>query len=301
MNKYIKIFAALLFAMALCSCEKAAYEAGGKIQVVATLFPQYDFARIIGGERMQVEKLLPWGADSHSYEATIKDIGAINNADIVIYTGEDMEPWVQNLISSARGEGTRVLDLSLGIERQYLHEEVHAHPDPHIWTSPKNAVRMVRSIEAVFAAHDGEGADYYKKNADSLVEQLIGLDAELSGVAGELSGKMLYFGGRFAFLYMFCDYGMNYMSVYDGCGEEADPGIKRINEMVAAMKKDGSKIIFCEEMSEGKIAKSIADEVGSEVLVLHSCHNLSANDAKSGENYISLMRKNIENLKKCIG
>ena len=296
------ISAILTLTLTACTAQRDS----GKLKIVTTIFPQYDFTSRIAGNRAEVTMLLPFGSESHTYDPSIKDMTAVSNADIFIYTGKQMEMWAATLLENAEGENTRVLDLSTGITlldgtSDHIHhgeESDHTHDyDPHIWTSPKNAILMANAILEALCEIDPEGREYYTENAESLKKDLADLDKKLTELSENHGGKTVYFGGRFAFLYMFSDYGFGYESAYKGCSEESEPSIKTISELTEKIKNDGAKYIFTEEMSENKVAKSIADETGATLLVLHSCHNLSRDEAMSGENYISLMNKNIANLK----
>lgn len=308
------IFTGITVALLLCSlcgCKGGEERTSPKLKVVTTLFPQYDFARTIGGDRAEVIKLLPNGGESHTYDPSVKDITEISTADIFLYTGEHMEAWAGELIKSVDSDSVDVVDLSKGIELMSISDEgghdhtlenSHSHDfDVHIWTSPKNAKIMVDTILEAFCFADSDNADYYTQNADALKRELEELDYALSELSENYDKRTLYFGGRFAFLYMFRQYGFNYRTPYRGCGEESEPGIKVIADIVSEMKSLGAQYIFCEEMSQGKIAKGIAEETGAKLLVLHSCHNISKSEDDSGETYISLMKKNIDNLKLALG
>ncbi len=307
------IFAVLLALLpTFCSCGIARND-DGKLSVVATLFPQYDFAQAIGGERATVTMLLPFGSESHTYDPSIKDITLVSNADMFVYTGESLERWAAELVENTADSGCAVLDLSEGISLlEGAGEDVHGHNgeaeksehahdfDGHIWTSPENAIVMAESIRDAYISLDPEGEDYYTDNAEGLIKQLRALSERLEKLSEIYDGRTVYFGGRFAFLYMFEEYGFNYKSPYHGCGEESEPSIRVIAEISDSMKKDDAKYILCEEMSEGKIASALASETGATVLLLHSCHNLSLDEASAGETYISLMNKNIENLERVL-
>lgn len=303
---------AVLFAvlLTLCSCG-VAHKDDGKLSVVTTLFPQYDFAQAIGGNRANVTMLLPFGSESHTYDPSIKDITIVSNADMFVYTGESLERWAAELVENTVDSGCSVIDLSKNItllegvaeddHDHESHESEHTHDfDGHIWTNPENAIVMAENIRDAYISLDPEGKDYYTANAERLTEQLHNLSEKLEKLSDNYDGRTVYFGGRFAFLYMFDACGFNYKSPYHGCGEESEPSIRVIAEISEAMKKDGAKYIFKEEMSEGKIASALAFETGATVLVMHSCHNLSLDEAKAGENYISLMNKNIENLERVL-
>ncbi len=272
----------------------------GKIKVVATLFPQYDFARNIAGERMHIEILLPAGIDSHAFDPSVSDILKMNDADMVIYTGADMESWAQTFIDAADSD-IAVLDLSEGFDMGHDHEEHgHAHEDPHIWTSPKNAMGIVVSICNAFCELDPAGAEYYRANADAYIKELQALSDTLEALSEGANDKTLYFGGKFSFHHLMVDYSFSYMTLYDGCSESAEPSAKRLTELTGLMKKENARVIFYPELSAGSAAQSIAADTGAKAVVLHSCHNLSQTEYEQGESYLSLMQKNLQKIEEAI-
>ena len=152
-----------------------------KIKVIATLFPQYDFAKKIGGDKVDVSLLLTPGTETHTYEPTPQDIINVNKADLYIYTGKYMEPWSDKIANSITSN-TQVLDASKNInlinEEQFEKEHdtidnneeesdnSHHHEyDPHIWLNPQNAIGMVKNIEEELCNIDPQNKEYYQKNA----------------------------------------------------------------------------------------------------------------------------------------
>lgn len=307
MRKILTITVLLFSVFTVFSCAEKNTVYDDKLKVVTTIFPQYDFAGKIGGEKVEVIKLLPDGSESHTYEPSIKDMTQVTNSDLFIFTGKEMEAWAFELVENSDIGKLQVLDLSQGItllegiDDTENHSEAykeHFHDyDAHIWTSPENAIKMADNICNTLCGIDPENSNYYKNNADVLKAELENLSEQMSEISKNYDGKTLYFGGRFAFRYLFEEYGLKFRCVYSGCGEETEPSIRTISEMISEMKKSGAKYIFYEEMSQGKIAKSIADETGASLLLLHSCHNLSADESEAGEDYISIMKQNIKNLK----
>ena len=142
--------AVIILATCFCGCGKSAQDSK-KIKIITTLFPQYDFAKNICGDKADVTLLLDPGVESHSFDPTPKDINNIMNCDLFIYTGAEMEPWVKTVLDSV-GESVRVLDLSDGIleakDDDNPHDaDGHSHSaDSHYWLDMKNALKMVSSI-----------------------------------------------------------------------------------------------------------------------------------------------------------
>lgn len=302
----------LLCVFLLCACGENADS--GKLNIVTTMFPQYDFARNIAGEYANVEMLLDFGVDVHSYEPTPADIIKISKADLFIYTGNEMEPWVKKLLESADIKkaidhgALHVLDLSEDEDITLLpireHEEEHFHEhgefDTHIWTSHANAVAMCNSILHSLCEIDPENEEDYRLNTCGyaiLIYRIKEMGEELKATAVR---DTVYFGGSFAFRYLFDEIGIDHVSIYEGCASHAEPSAADIAKMVDAVKESGAKYVLYDTASEKKIAEAIAAECGASVLHLHAIHNISKAEFDAGEDYRSLMKKNLETLGKAL-
>lgn len=291
-----------------------------KFKIVATLFPQYDFARQIAGDKAEVTLLMSPGVESHSFEPSPADIIKINESNLFIYTGKYMEPWAQSIIDGIENKNIRILDVSQNIildksgedeheegEEEHDHEEEHNHDegeeehsheyDPHIWTSPVNAQIMVESILKELCELDPENADYYKKNAEEYSKELAQLDTEFKEIFSSAKRNKIIFAGKFALHYFAKEYNMEYGAAFDSCSTETEPSVKTITKLIDEIKEEKIPVVYYPELTEPKVAKSISDETGVEMLLLHSCHNVSKEELKEGATYISLMKKNAENLK----
>lgn len=293
-------FCALLLALSGCAA-KGQPEEG--LRVVATLFPQYDFAREIAGERAQLTLLLPPGVESHSYEPTPADILELEKADLFLYTGEQMEPWAARILEGLKNERLRVVDVAEGIPLLDSHGQAHEGEaehgmDPHVWTSPVNAQVMVQNIAQGFSDADPEGAPLYAGRAESYCGELSGLDEQLRALVKNAKRDEVVFAGRFAFRYLFHDYGLRFTAAYDSCSDEAEPNARAVAEIVDKIRTQDLPAIYYEELIEPRVARTISEETGAEMLLLHSCHNLSRQEMEAGETYLSLMGQNIENLAK---
>lgn len=306
----------------------------GGLKVIATLFPQYSFAKEIVKDKGEVTLLLPPGADSHSFEPSPEDIININSSDVFIYTGKYMEEWADRILSSLENKNLAVVDASKGInllkpsqdepmccdedEHEHEHEdenkedkdehkedkEEHEHHhhefDPHIWTSPKNAETMVDNILAAIVEKDGANKDFYEKNAEELKAKLEKLDKDFEELAKTAKDKTIVFGSRYALRYFVDRYGFKAVSPYDSCSAEAEPSAKAVKDTIDYVKTHKVKVVFYEELTEPKLAKSIADEGNAKILLFHSCHNLSKEDFDKGVSYIDLMTQNYNNLKEAL-
>ncbi len=337
MKKIFTVILVVLLASALSGCTQnhnvsdtlENEENIEKLKIVTTLFPQYDFARQIAGDNAEITLLLPPGADSHSFEPTPADIIAINNADIFIYTGKYMEPWADKIIKSIDSDSINILDVSAGItlvkeedehehnedEEEHEHddeheedEEEHEHDeddhghsheyDPHIWTSPVMARKMTDNIAASLCYVDPDNASFYKSNAENYKTRLDELDAEFREIVSSGLRNKLYFGGKFALYYFAAEYGLEYKSAYDNCSSETEPSAQDIAQIINEIKENNVPVIYYEELTDPKVSRSISEDTGAEMLLFHSCHNVSKEDFEKGVTYLELMTQNTENLRK---
>ncbi len=282
------------------------------VTIVTTLFPQYDFARQIAGEKADVTLLLPPGVESHSYEPTPADIVKINSAQLFIYTGKEMEIWADRIINGIDNKALTVLPASEGIQLSESDEPEDIHEgeseddhqthlaNPHIWTDPSNAAVMVKNITTALTSIDPENSSYYTKNANTLLSELDKLDTDLKSLVANKKRDEVVFGGRNAFYYLLKRYSIQYKSAYDSCATEAEPSARIVAELIDEIKSKSIPVIFYEELIVPKVAKSIADETGAKMLLLHSCHNLTKDELSKGESYLSIMKQNVENLKEAL-
>jgi len=300
------------------------------IKVVTTLFPQYDFTRVLAGDRATVTLLLPPGVESHSFEPTPKDIVEISHADLFIFTGEGMEPWAASMLSGIESASLTVVDASMGIslvegeahdhegtehadadheEAEHAdadHEEEHDHEhegglDPHIWLDPLLARQMVANIADALIDADPSGESVYRANEEAYLKELDALHAAFEDAFSKVARKNIVYGGHFAFGYFARRYGLTHTSPYAGFAPDAEPTPRRIAELVDLMKESQSTTIYYEELVDPKVAEVISDATGAEMVLLHGAHNLTRDELANGASYIGIMRDNLEKLKKGLG
>lgn len=289
-----------------------------KIQVITTIFPPYDFVRQIGGDYVEAEMLLKPGMEAHSYEPTPRDIIRITESDLFLYAGGESDVWVEELLE---GNDTRVHAHSLlewvepleeeaaegmqsrGHDHDHDHEEdagVHLEEgeyDEHVWTSPANAILIVEKIRDTLSAIDPDRAGIYEENARGYLEQLRRLDSDYRQVIGEAKRHTVIFGDRFPFLYLVKTYGLDYHAAFPGCSSETEPSAATIAFLTDEVRQDHIPVVFYLELSNAKVADAIAEVTGARTAMLHSCHTLTREEMQRGENYLSLMRQNLEQLK----
>lgn len=292
-----------VFLLVGCSREKP--EPTAKLQVVTTLFPLYDFSRIIAGDRAQVSMLLPPGMEPHSFEPKPNDIIRISKAGLFIYTNPYMEPWAATIIKGIDNQNLRVVDAGQGI--RYLitapDSEEHDHGghgramDPHVWLDFANAGLIVDSILSGFVVADPPGAVLYRNNANALKTRLADLDRRYREALATCATRVFLHGGHYTFGYLARRYGLEYHSL-SGVSSESEPSAARMAAMVRQIRSSGVRHLFAEELLSPRLTETLASETGVSVLKLHGAHNLGREDFQRGVDFISLMDQNLINLKK---
>ena len=301
-----------MMAVVLSGCDSGKAGQSGKLQVVTTLFPLYDFARSIGGQKAEVAMLLPPGMEPHSFEPKPNDILRISRAGLFVFTNRYMEPWAETLIKGIDRRKVLVVDAGSGVN--YLrvsaedrHDQVHhGHSgegdqagglDPHIWLDFGNAAMMVDTILSGFVSADPGNADYYRSNATALKQQLGALDQRYRAGLQDCATRTFLHGGHFTFGYLARRYGLEYRSL-SGVSSESEPSAAKMAAMVRQIRSSGVRFLFAEELLSPRLSETLAGETGVAVLKLHGAHNLSRDEFQQGNGFIALMDRNLVNLQK---
>lgn len=430
-----------------------AQESKGKLEVVTTLFPTYDFAKQVGKDKVNVSLLLPPGVESHTFEPKPQDVVRINKSDVFIYTGKYMEPWVEDMLKGISNKNLLVVDASTGIELmseanhehgehafewagsfeldagEYVwsfakvngeyadsamkmailqtsktggdgieeveekvegllkseqlnsrkagdviapsfvsafqlnfdqskeitvfrvkiekkgtyvfftehmpaefeagdhffknsagqdmeplaqepeeehgheagesHEHGHHHggKDPHIWVDLANDQIMVDTIAKALAEKDPANSVFYLNNAKEYKVKLADLDRRFKETLSTAKHKTIIYGGHFAFGYFAKRYGLKHESPYKGFAPNAEPSPKAIAELINKLKQSGMKYIYYEELLDPKVARTIAQETGAKLELLHGAHNISKDELNRGVTFLDIMEDNLRKLR----
>ena len=308
---FVVLISLLFFAAAGCGRPTGSQDVSSdKVSIVSTIFAPYDFTRQIAGDHVDLAMLLPPAAESHSFEPTPRDIIRIQNCDIFIYVGGESDTWVQNIMDSVDTSNMKLIqimdcvetvdeEIIEGMEHEEEEEE-EAAPDEHVWTSPRNAKRIVQEISDTLCEVDSQNAAVYQQNTASYLESLDRLDASFQSVVDVAKRKTLVFGDRFPFRYFADIYGLDYFAAFPGCSTETEASAATVAFLIDKIKAEGIPVVFHAELSNQKMADTISDATGAKVLLLHACHNISKTDFESGIGYLELMNRNVENLKEAL-
>lgn len=302
----------------------------GKLKIVTTIFPEYDITRAIAKDKVDLELMIKPGVDVHSFTPTPQDIKTVQNSDIFVYGGTEHDKWVENLTKSIDMKNKKVVKLVDGIQQleeesvdgmkhehhhddkkedQHNHDHKHEKKDehnhkgeekeldPHYWTSPKNAIQMVKTITNALVEKDPDNAEFYKENAENYIKQLEGVDKELHDVVDNAKIKKVVIADRFPFRYLFKDLGLEYRALFSGCSVESTASAGQIKKMVDYVKENKIPVVYHIEMGKGELAETVAKNSGAKVKLLHSIHTVTKEDFDKGVTYIDLMKQNVEALK----
>lgn len=280
-----------------------------KITIIATNFPAYDFARAVAGETAEIKMLINPGVEMHDFEPTPGDIIDIKNSELFIYTGGESDEWIEDILGDINANKTRLfrmMDAVKIVEEEAIEgmedaeESGETEYDEHIWTSLRNAEKIVDRIKDELIEISPENKSVFEENAKNYTEKLAELDSEFQEIVANGKRDVIVFGDRFPFRYFVDDYGLDYFAAFPGCSEQTEASNKTIAFLVDKIKTEKIPVVFKVEMSSGKIAETIANETGAEILTFNSAHNISAEDFKSGLTYAKIMKNNTEVLRKAL-
>ena len=298
-----------------------------KISIVATIYPQYDWLKNILGERINdvdLRLLIKNGTDLHSYKSSAQDIAAIAGADMVVYVGGESDDWIKKALEAtpkagrvqvnlmeALGDRVKEEEIVEGMQaeeehhehaEEHHHEEEDAENDEHIWLSLVNAKILVKSLAEALAKIDTANAETYKTNATNFTAKLNELDGAYAAAVAEANNKTILFGDRFPFRYMVDDYGIKYFAAFVGCSAESEASFETVTFLAGKMDSLQLPAIITIDGSNGKIARTILEaskkSKNAQVLTLNSMQSVKENQA--GDDYLSIMKSNLEVLKQAL-
>ena len=334
MKRIASFFLALALAFSLTACTVPVEKADdGKIQIVATLFPYYDFARAIVGDRADVTLLLSPGREAHSFEPTPLDAVTISESDVFLYNGGEGEYWVDSMLDAA-GENiaviARMMDYVDALDEEYVegmqgadgHDHDHEHGshddhddhdhdheedehdsdeveyDEHIWTSPKNAVVLCRAVCDAICRADAENAAFYRANCENYCAQLEDLDARFAALCESAPRRLLIFADRFPMLYFCREYGLDYRAAFHGCSGDTEPSLATIKYLIDKVEDEDIPVVYTIDFGTKKVAAVVSECTGAAIGTIYSMQTVSRADFDAGETYLTLMERNFEALRK---
>lgn len=292
MKKILAVLTLFIFSVVLSGCANSK-EQTDKPQIYTSFYALYDFTKEIAGDNVDVYNLVPVGTEPHDWEPTVQDMVKINDGDVVFYNGLGMEGWVEKVQASIGNSGVRFEELSLGVTVD------ENGTDPHIWLAPENVKIMCGNILNVLCEIDPENKAVYEENYNSYLSELDELDKSYRDTISALPDRNIVVSHE-AYSYMCNAYGLTQTAI-DGISADSEPSPDKMKDLINFVKENNIKYIFYEELVSQKTAKTLAEETGTELLPLNPFEGLTDEEIKDGENYISVMNKNLENIKTALG
>lgn len=283
-----------------------------KLNIAVTNFATYDFVRQIAGDNVNLTFLLEPGLEAHSYEPTTKDLITIQEADIFIYIGGELERWVDKVIETSDLSNVECVCLKDMIElmpekevdgAKHEHSEEHEEKfayNEHIWTSPANAKIMIDKIAKEISKKDLENQDFYISNAEKYNKEITSLQEDIQQIINNKVRNRLVFGDKMPMQYFLDEFGLEASAAFSGCSTETEPSSTTLTYLIEKVKEEKIPVVLYIELSTGQVANIIAEEAEVETMQIQTLHNVSKDDFENGETYVSLMRRNLDVLRKAL-
>lgn len=292
----------MLFTVGCSKENKGNENSEGKIKIYTSIYPLYDFAKKVGGDKVDVTNLVPAGTEPHDWEISTSDIVNLEKADMLIYNGAGIENWTDKVISTLENKDIVYVKTSEGLDIHKIDDQDskednkhnHGSYDPHTWLSIKNAKQEMGNIKNALVKYDPDNADYYEYNYEKYAQKFDELDKKYSDKLVPIKNKTIIVAHE-AFGYLCEEYDINQEGI-EGLTPDSEPDPARMSQIIKFAKKNNVKTIFFEELVSPKVAQTIAKEINAKIEVLNPLEGLSEEQINNGEDYFSVMEKNLEAL-----
>ncbi|MCQ2466552.1 MAG: zinc ABC transporter substrate-binding protein [Clostridia bacterium] len=317
---FVLIVALLL--LPLCSCARTEFFEEGKLKVVCTIYPVYDFTCQVAGDKADVKLLVKPGSDPHSWELSTDDMLLLEEADVLIANGAGMEPWLDTCLDALDNKDINVCIASDGLDLITFgdttndafedfegsdhdddhdeHHDEHGHDhsangiDPHTWLSLSNAIKEIDAITNVLSKVDPANADYYLNNAQKYQADISSLQDEIDQYKDGLQGQTIVVSHE-AFGYICSEVGMTQMPV-EGISSDAEPDARTVSLIIDFIRANGIETIYYDSIINPSAAYVISEETGCELILLHSFGSVTSEEYNNKMSYVQAMRENYHNL-----
>lgn len=300
-----RIGVALLTVFMLAACgdvSKNEATGDGKLQVVTTFSILHDIVKNVGGNRVEIHNMVPFGTDPHEYSPLPDDIQKSAEADVMFWNGLDMETeggWFESLVESA-GKSMKdgsVYELNKGVKPLYLTSDDGSEKEvnPHSFLSPEVGIRMAENARDALIKVDPEHADTYKENTKNYIAELETVHQEYKGKIEKIPEKrrVLVTSER-AYQYMAAAYGLKEGYVWEIDTEEQGTP-EQITSLVKWIEEKNVPALFVESNVDPRPMETVSKESGVEIAgKLFS--DETGRPGKEGDTYIKMLRWNMEQI-----
>lgn len=313
MKKIICVAAVVLILLSLAGCGTENNNKNNKLNIVCTIFPIYDWTREIAGDKADIIWLLNNGTDMHSFQPTAADMIKIADCDVIIYVGGESDFWIEETLSKHKSKNRTEINLleilkdnallEETVDGMEAEEEEEDNFDEHVWLSLKNSQAFAEKIADILSEKDKPNAQKYKENAKNYTEKLKALDKDYEDAVSKADKKTLLFADRFPFRYLTEDYKLSYFAAFPGCSAETEASFKTLTFLSQKTDELSLGYVLVTESSDLKIAKTVISNTKSanqKTAVLNSIQSVDKRKAENGTTYLSIMKENLEVLKKAL-
>lgn len=257
-----------------------------KLKVCTSFYTMYDFVQKIGGDKVEVVNVVPYGVEPHDWEPNPQSLVLLENADLLVCNGMGMEGWLDKIKKSINNKDIPIIEASSGVDA--------IDTDPHVWLNPRNAKIEMMNIKEALIQLDKKNEEYYQANYEECSQEIDKLDKEYEDKLSHCTKKEVVVSHG-AFGYLCNRYGLEQISLQE-MGSEGEPTLKRISEVVKLIDDRDIKVVFGETMSDGKVMKILSRETKVRVNKLNTLESMSKDGIRRGEEYFKIMRDNLDAL-----
>lgn len=290
-----------------------------KLEIMTTLYPLADFTKKIGGTHVEVDSILPPGANAHTFEPTPKTMIKLADSDLFIYMGAGLEGFADSAAKTLKDGEVELVEASEGVtfevfqsnhdhdhndhdeeESQQSEEQHNDHGDvdPHVWLDPILAIDLADHIKSKLIQAKPEAKEDFEKNFQELKQRLEKLDQSYQHMVKQVERKEILVSHA-AYGYWEHRYGLEQISV-SGLSPTNEPTQNQIKEIIEETREHEIKYILFEQNVSTKPAKTIKKQLDLEILYLHNLSVLTEENVKNKEDYFSLMEHNLSTLQKAL-
>ena len=310
MKRLLVIIMAVMLMLTGCSTPS---KDEGKVSIVTTIFPLYDWIREItyGINDVEITLLQDSGADLHNYQPTVADIVKVSECDIFVYVGGESDKWVEDALKTAVNPDMKVINLmdvladrlfveeeKEGMEKED-HREEEAEYDEHIWLSLKNARECVREIGKVISEETGDSGEVFKKTS-SYINKLNRLDKRYQNLTEASALKVMLFADRFPFIYLFRDYGIDYYAAFKGCSAESEASFETVSFLAGKVSELQLNHVMILENGNRKLAETVIRNSSRADCSIDELNSMQSAVLQDGVTYLEIMENNLKVLERVL-
>ncbi|HEU4963616.1 MAG TPA: metal ABC transporter substrate-binding protein [Bacilli bacterium] len=293
--------------MLLSGCLQQQNPDDGRLRIVTTFYPMYEFTKQVAGDYADVDVLVPAGTEPHDWEPTPRDVAKVADADVLVYNGAGFESWVDSVIASVDSPTLQAVEASHGVnllegfpeeEEGHFHRHEEHVLDPHIWLDPVLAQHEVQTIAEALVQADPAHAEAYRQNAASYVKNLQQLDRSYREGLQQLDRRE-FVTNHTAFTYLAARYDLEQVPI-SGITPEQEPSAAELAEIVKFAEAHDVQTIFFETLASPKVAETVAREIGAETAVLNPLEGLTDEERAQGLDYVGVMNQNLQALERAL-